>query len=595
MAPFRFVLAASAGVAASAVLAAPVLAETPKAVIQGEMPAELKKAIETAVGETKTPVDSRLEARRRAREAAIDAIAVLESEGYYDSEVEPDLGEGDKPQAIVVVKPGPRFKIAGPKVTWVGTPPASEVSEAGLDAMALKDGDPGRAAEVIAAEGRVVAALKKRGYADVESEPREVIADYADHTLRPEFRVKAGDLVRLDGIDLRTNGRTNKRWVEDLAPWKKGEVYDPDQVGELEQRLLDAGVYDSVTVSLAPKDQMVDGERPVLVSLSDRPKGTIELGAGYSNTEGVGLDAKWSRYNRLGRADTLTVAAKLSEIQQKLDGQIAFPHWRQPKRTLTVGAAIFADQTDAYDDVGAAARVDLTKRFGRNIYRQSYQTLGLTLDATRTEERSPTVQTKNQITLTGLGALSQDRSDDPLDPKHGWKAEIRGEPTASFGDSTLFYVSGLAQGSTYYAFGKQERTVAAVRLRIGSLVGASLNDIPASRRLYAGGGGSVRGYSYQGVGPRNADNTPQGGLSEVEASFELRQVFTKKWGGVVFVDVGTLGENPTPTFNEVSTGVGVGVRYNLGFGPVRADLAFPLNRREGDPGYQIYLSIGQSF
>ena len=595
MAPFRFVIAASGAAACMAVYAAPALADVPKAVIKGELPGELESAIEKAVGESKTAIDSRLEARRRAREAAEDAIAVLRSEGYYAYEIFPDIGEGEKPEAIVTIEPGPRFHIVHPKITWIGPPPTDEVVRLGDQALKLKDGDPGRAAEVVAAEGRVVATIEKRGYADAEIKPREVVVDHADDSLQPEFRINAGDLVHLDGVDLRTTGKTNPAWVEGLAPWKKGQIYDPDDVAELEQRLLDAGVYDSVTVALAPKDQLVNGERPVVVSLADRPRGTVELGAGYSTSEGAGLDARWLRYNRLGRADTTTITARLAEIERKLDYQVAFPDWRAPKRTLTLGANVFADNTDAYDDQGVSARVDLTTRLGSNIYRTSYRTLGLSLDDTRTDERTPVLQKTDFVTLTLLGAFSEDRSDDPLNPKHGWKAEVRIEPTASTGDNNLLYLRVLAQGSAYLPFGKDERTVGALRVRLGTVTGASLSDVPAARRLYAGGGGSVRGYSFQGVGPQAADGTPVGGLSLFEASLELRQKITDKWGAAVFYDVGTVGEQPTPSFSRVSTGVGVGVRYNLGFAPIRADIAFPLNRRQGDPAYQIYVSIGQSF
>jgi translocation and assembly module TamA len=592
--PIRFVLASGAIMCAAAA-AAPAMADVPKAVIKGEMPGELRTAIQNAVGESKAAVDSRLEARRRAREAAEDVIAVLRSEGYYAYDVIPDIGEGERPEVIVTVEPGPRFRIARPKVTWVGPPPAPEVIRLGEEAVQLKDGDPGRAADVVAAEGRVVAVVEKRGYADAAIEPREVVVDHADTSLQPEFRISAGDLVHLNGVDLRTKGRTNPRWVEALAPWGTGDVYDPEDVAELERRLLDAGVYDSVTVALAPKEAMVDGNRPVLVSLADRPRGTIELGAGYSTSEGLGLDARWLRYNRLGRADTMTLTARLAEIQRKLDAQVAFPHWRKPRRTLTLGGGVFQNNTDAYDEAGVNARVDVTRREGRSIYRTSYQTIGLSIDATRTDERVPTPQTRDLFTVTLLGALAQDRSDDPLDPRHGWKAELRAEPTASTGDDTLFYIRALAQGSAYFGFGKQANTVAAVRVRLGTVAGAPLDQVPAARRLYAGGGGSVRGYSYQGVGPRLADNTPQGGLSLVEASGELRQRINDKWGAAAFIDVGAVGAQETPSFSRVSTGVGAGVRYNLGFGPIRADIAFPLNKRAGDPAYQIYLSIGQSF
>ncbi|CAN5243669.1 autotransporter assembly complex family protein [soil metagenome] len=591
MGRLRFALVASSAALAALGASTCALADEPKAVITGDMSADLHAAIERAVGQSKTAAGSRLEARRRAREAAEDVIAVLDSEGYRDNAVTPDIGEGDKPQPLVSVVPGQRFTMAGARVTWIGAAPSQDVQTLGVKAIDLADGIPGRAADVLAAEGRVVSTVQKKGYADAAAVPREVIADFADHTLRPEFRIAAGDLVRLDGIDLRTTGRTNPRWVQQLAPWKEGDVYAPDDVAELERRLLDAGVYDSVTVALAPKDSMVDGKRPVIVSLADRARGTIELGAGYSTSEGLGMDGRWLRYNRLGRADTTTLLFRYAEIERRFEGEISLPHWRKAQTTLKVGAGVFQDETDAYDETGLNAHADLTRRYGKT----SYRTLGVSLDVTRTDEMLPIPQTRDLITLTGLGALSWDKSNDPLDPKRGWRVEARLEPTSSFGDDTLFYLRGQVQGTAYFPFDDKGDTVAATRVKLGSVVGVSLADVPAARRLYAGGGGSVRGYAYQGVGPRLANGTPQGGVSLFEASGEIRRRITDKWGAVVFADVGAVGDQSAPSFSRVSTGVGAGVRYNLGFGPIRADIAIPVNRRAGDPAYQVYLSIGQSF
>jgi translocation and assembly module TamA len=133
------------------------------------------------------------------------------------------------------------------------------------------------------------------------------------------------------------------------------------------------------------------------------------------------------------------------------------------------------------------------------------------------------------------------------------------------------------------------------RVRVGTMFGASIGEVPASRRFFAGGGGSVRGYAFQAIGPRLDDNTPQGGISLFETSLELRQKIGERWGVVAFVDGGAVGSDEFPTGDDFSVGVGVGVRYDLGFGPIRADIAFPLDKREGDPAFQIYLSIGQSF
>ncbi|MDB5444437.1 MAG: hypothetical protein JWP73_2813, partial [Phenylobacterium sp.] len=318
-----YALAASAALSAQ-LAAAPAWAAQPRALVQGELDPELRAAILRAIGDTDRPIDNRFEARRRATAAAEDAIAVLRSEGYYAYDVEPDVGEGDAPTPIVRITPGPRFVLAVPKIAWAPPPPDPDTATGALDSLSLKPGAPGRAADVVAAEGRAVAAVQQRGYADATALPREVVVDHADHTVQPTYRLKAGALSRLDGIKLSTNGRTGVAWLQHLAPWKPGDLYQPRDVAELERRLLDTGVYDNVTVGLAPPDQLTpQGLRPVVVSLAERKRRTIELGASYDTNLGPGVDIRWTRYNWLGRADTFALFGKYSRIDSRVGADLA--------------------------------------------------------------------------------------------------------------------------------------------------------------------------------------------------------------------------------------------------------------------------------
>lgn len=590
----REICAASA-VAVSLLTPTLARAQSSRAQIEGPLPSELRDEIQTAIGETDRPIENRFEARRRAREAAEDAMAVLRAEGYYAYEVETEVTEQEPPQPIVRIMPGPRFVLAAPKVEWVGDAPAPAAQAAAQDAMELEPGEPGRAADVLAAEGRIVAVVGRSGYADVTAAPRDVIVNHADNTVRPTFRIVAGDLVRLNGLRLTSVGRTRLRWLQQLAPWREGEPYDPEDVAELERRLLDTGVYESVTVGLAPREQTTaEGLRPVVVTLADRPPRTIELGASFSSEEGAGLDARWTRYNVLGRADTLQVFGRLSNIDSRLGAELTLPHWRRPQLTLRTGAIAFRARTDAYDETGVNLSADLTRRFGKT----SYLTLGGTVEYSQIEEVREEISTplgRELFTIAGLAALSLDRSDDPLDPRSGWRLEARAEPTLIAGDDTLPFLRLQTGGSAYLPFGEAARTVLAGRLRVGSIIGGSIPEVPAPRRFYAGGGGSIRGYAYQAVGPRRADTSPLGGLSLVEGSIELRQKITERWGVVAFVDAGSVSTEAYPTGEDLAVGAGLGVRYDVGFGPIRADIAVPLNRRSGDAPFHIYLSIGQSF
>ena len=134
------------------------------------------------------------------------------------------------------------------------------------------------------------------------------------------------------------------------------------------------------------------------------------------------------------------------------------------------------------------------------------------------------------------------------------------------------------------------------RLASGSITGASIRDLPAHRRFYVGGGGSLRGFDYQSVSPRDSAGRLIGGRSFIEGSLELRVKITDTIGIVPFVDAGTAYSASFPDFSEtMRVSAGLGVRYYTSIGPIRADVAIPLNRREGDSRFGIYVSLGQSF
>jgi translocation and assembly module TamA len=512
------------------------------------------------------------------------------------------VGEGDAPPAIVRIAPGPRFLLGPARLDWVGAPPDAAAVAAAQSALALNAGLPGRAAEVVSAEGRAVAALQKLGYADARAQPREVTVDHADHTVRAAFRIAAGPIARLGAVKLITNGRTRPDWVAALAPWKAGAPYKPQDVAELERRLLDAGVFEAVTVSLAPAEQTTaDGLRPVIVSVSERQKRTLELGASYGTTEGVGVDAKWTHYNLLGRADTLSLLGRYSNLDTRVQVDLALPHWRMAQQTLNNRAAIYRSETPAYNQAGAMVSADITHRWGQDAifgFSGTYFTWGGSLDLSRTSEvkiGNLTPLGRDIATIAALADVALDRSDDPLDPRRGWRVGARAEPTFLTGEGTLPYLKVQAQGSVYLPLDSQGRTVLAGRLKVGSIINGAVSEVPAPQRYYAGGGGSVRGFGYQEVGPHLADNTPQGGLSLVEGSMEVRHRITKDWGMAAFIDAGTIGSSQVPVFHDLSVGAGVGVRYNLGFAPLRVDLALPVTGRHGQAPFQIYISIGQAF
>ena len=507
--------------------------------------------------------------------------------------------------------------------------PHEDIVDIAIKAMDLPNGAPARAADIVTAEARIITSLQANGFADARPDPRYVEVIFPEYqgaksasadTVRPRFNIMARELVYLeDEIILNPERRirpadaeqddlveepltrTRRDWVQQLVPWKQGQIFSPQTLSLLEQRLTETGVYDSVSVSLAPIGfgaDADDGLRDVYVNLTDRPHKLLEAGASYATDDGYGLDVFRTNFNRFGRADTLRYGIRIANIDSRLGGEWSRPHFRRSGRTLKSSAWLINENTDAYTRQAASIDVEATQRWRE----KSSFSLGLGIDGGRYKETRydpvtglPVAMDRDLVMLTLRGGANIDRANDPLNSTHGWRGRVSVQPTAVTGEDDVFFLRGLGEGSTYYPLGAQQRTILAGRIKLGSIIGGSELTVPADRLMYAGGGGSVRGYSYQGINPRLPDNTPRGGLSLAETSFEVRHNIGTKYQAVVFLDGGSIGFQETPTFSNMRYGAGVGARYFLPFGPIRADIAFPLNKREGDSDFQLYISIGQSF
>jgi translocation and assembly module TamA len=189
-----------------------------------------------------------------------------------------------------------------------------------------------------------------------------------------------------------------------------------------------------------------------------------------------------------------------------------------------------------------------------------------------------------------------DTTDSKLDPTRGVRvgATVAAYPT--FLGSTLDLFEAKGHMSAYYSLDEDSRYVLAGRVAAGSLAGSSLDDIPANLRFYSGGGGSVRGYAYDSLGPLGPNNSVIGGRSLFEASAEVRIKVTDTIGIVPFFDAGNAFAANFPDFKDpLQMAAGLGLRYYTAIGPIRVDIAAPINRRSGDKPVAVYVSVGQAF
>ncbi|MCB1376273.1 MAG: BamA/TamA family outer membrane protein, partial [Rhodobacteraceae bacterium] len=213
----------------------------------------------------------------------------------------------------------------------------------------------------------------------------------------------------------------------------------------------------------------------------------------------------------------------------------------------------------------------------------------LNIEASEIEDA---VDTRRFLLASLPASVTYDGTLGALDPTSGVKATLSLEPFHEFEYGNTGLVADL-EASTYWALDDGGRFVLAARAAVGSLVGAPADEVPESRLFFAGGGGSVRGYAYRNIGPRENGDVV-GGRSYVEGSLELRAKVTDSIGIVPFVDAGSAFDSPYPDFSEeIKVGAGVGLRYYTGLGPIRADIALPLNPGPDDPSFAVYIGLGQ--
>jgi translocation and assembly module TamA len=360
--------------------------------------------------------------------------------------------------------------------------------------------------------------------------------------------------------------------------------------------MVSTRLFDSVSAEPVRTGEIAeDGTEYVniLVRQDEGPARSIDASAGYSTGEGLRLEGAWEHRNLFPPEGSLRIAAIAGTAEQNLAVRFRRNNWGKRDRAILL--QLEAGQRDYEAFQGYTTRLyGLITRESTPIWqkRWTYAVGAEILATNESRDGRARLSLSDAYFIGGLiGQLGYDRSNSLLDPTRGFRLLGRVNPEASLGNGSDFYFRSLIEGSAYYPMGD---FVLAGRFRFGSIVGIARDDLAPSRRFYAGGGGSVRGFGFQELGPRDANNVPLGGRSLTEFALEGRYRFGN-YGAVAFVDAGQVYENQYPRFSDLRFGVGVGGRVYTNFGPIRLDVATPLDRRPGEARISIYVSIGQAF
>lgn len=560
--------------------------------VEGEDSKRLKSLLETISELKQVRKDSVVSLGAVRRLAAGDSERferALSSEGFYAATLDSDAEATDTGfRATFKVTTGARFKITVHAIEYIDSGLESRPKTAAETGAALNDSS--RGPDILKVEKEFLTRLRATGYplAHVVDRQAEVKAGSTDARL--VYRVESGPRANFGETVWLGTKRTRTGYLDKFVTWKKGETYNLDRTNEMRDELSDSGLF--TRIEIVPGPVGTEGNAPVMVDLTERKPRTIAAGVSYSTNLGAGFTASWVNRNLFGRGEKLSGDLKFAQVLQS--SALGFEKPKILTRTdLVTKLTATHEDDDAFRGkslVGAAA---LKHLFGKSLTASA----GVELySSTTIDPLDPLHHRHSYLVGFPIGGVWSSVKD-VLDPKRGLSLALTIAPNVGQSNGPVFFTLAEITSNYHWAIDKNDKYIGALWTRVGAFVGPGVAAIPPGKRYYAGGAGSVRGYGYRLLGPTDAAGKPIGGRSVLEGGAELRFPVYKQFGGAVFVEAGGVDETGVFTFKQgMRESVGLGARYATGIGPIRVDLAVPLDRRRGiDAPLQIYVGLGQAF
>ena len=559
-----------------------------------------------------------IQVQARAKEDEALAIRLLKSLGYYDATaisviepVPPTPGRPTRFAARVTATPGRLYTLSAVNLQAGPVTPPDLLTEN----FALRVGDPIEAARIQGAEANLLLVLPQRGYPFVEIGERDILLEDQSDKAVGAYTLPVTTGPRASFGQLVTAGDPvfDLKHLKVFPRFDQGDLFDRRLSDDLRDALVATGLFSTLAVEPQRTGRInPDGTEQVdlLVRQTRGPARSLNGNVGYSTGQGFRIEGNWTHRNLFPPEGALIASVVAGTQEQGVSGTFRRSNAGRRDRTFTVVAAANRSNFDAFEaftgTLSARWSYDSTPIWQKRItYFYGGELIGTNesvFDFARNE------RVRRTYGIAALPAQIQwDTSDDLLNPTRGYRLKLNVSPETSVQGSVRPYARTLAEGTIYYPV--NDSLVIAGRARAGSILGVARDDLAPSRRYYGGGGGSVRGYGFQRLGPFEpvsslvpnedgeidlADLRPVGGRSVTEFAIEARYRFGN-FGIVPFVDAGNSYESSTPGISNLKIGAGIGGRFYTNFGPFRIDVATPLNPRKGDSKVALYISIGQAF
>ncbi|WP_293387423.1 autotransporter assembly complex family protein [Nevskia sp.] len=510
-----------------------------------------------------------------------ELLGSLQPFGWYNAKVTAKL-EGAKPDWVVEyqVDAGPETAISLIDFQVIGDGAEDEALKLIKNRpRPLKLGERIKHEEYETLKTRIVQTAYSLGLLDAKLTRRELKIDVPNNSAEILLTLDSGRRYQFGEISIEQEGGLALReaFLRNYLTFEPGENYDPAKVLSTQFAFSDLDYFQTVDIEGLKDKADEDGRIPMVINTTERAPRSYRYGLGYGTDSGprASVGADFRRLNSLGhklRTD-LRVSPRISTAVAEY--RVPFGHLPSDSVSFTTQALTqdFSDIKETLYRVGTSYN-----RRGKTWQRRVY--LEYTFDEYSIKE-SP--RQRSKLLVPGI-SLDHTEGDDPIFPRRGWYAftDLHGGSDLLLSDTNFVQGSIKLRGVLDLA----RRLFLRVRVDQGATWVGSFNNLPPSQRFFAGGDGSVRGYSYQSLGPRDANGRVIGGRYLTTASAELDWYFLQEYGVAAFVDAGDANDKPLV---DPSVGAGLGFRYRAPFGAFALDLAHPFD--PGSAPVRLHLGV----
>jgi len=559
--------------------------------IESEETLTIIKSVSGLISLKDIPPVSDASLKRRAEADIEQFIKALHSLSYYGAKVVLKIDFEKKPVHILfTIDEGDFYNLVSFNIK-----PSSkkEFPEYPLESITLGElgiqlNNHALPKDILFAEEKLLMLIKQAGYPLSSIEKREVIVDQKNKQMQVTLIVDEGPKTYFGNAEFSGNHTVSVDFLQKKISWLPHFIYDPAKLESTQNALEQTNLFSTISIEHGELNE--DLTLPILIQLEEAKHRSIGLGASYATQRGLGAAIEWEHRNVRSMGEKLSLKANIWKEQQEATLLYLIPDFLTAEQDLRFILDYEHQRTKGYSENSYSFSTIVERQLNEHM-RISYGGMYKQLHDTRSDNNRDfnLIKAPLQLRFNNTNSI--------LDPTEGFSINLKVVPSVQVFRPQFFYSINTLVSTFYLPLREDHRLSLANKITFGTILGATRHSIPPSERFYAGSENLLRGYHYLSVSPLNRHKRPIGGRSMLINSVELRYRHNETLGFVGFYELGNVYASYVPNLKDrMIQSTGIGIRYYTPVGPLRADLAFPLNRRKHlDGPFQFYISIGQAF